>query len=300
LATELLQHGVISLAEREEIYRMQDLESKAKTLYEIVLKKPPVCFRLLLKCLRSSGNENMAKLIENSWEQAKKGRVIYRRSSSTTDRYIREEVGNMLIVGREMGIAEIFEEDQIFAKNWRAIFHILDISSRKLAVIETYSSFAVKATLMLREWAAQEKQNGSLANLMNVLDKRGHMDTAIRVKRMFEDFTCEAESGFLFEFQETAHIPICSPEIIEVARVLEDNPDFALQWEKLFLLLQLPMQEFHQFSDQATFVDNTKQMLTMWKDMGGSHQRTYYELASLLVQNGHRSTGGKILVLGTM
>lgn len=130
---------------------------------------------------------------------------------------------------------------------------------------------------------------------------------------MFEAYSQEAESGFIFQFQSQANIPSIFLKLIvhfwkkhwsifvylvhgqelEISRVLEDNPDFGLKQEKLFLMLNLPCNEFPKyFKNHSKFIENATEMLKVWNESNGN-MKTYLDLAVLLMQNGHRATSGK-------
>lgn len=84
---------------------------------------------------------------------------------------------NFIVAGREMGIAEILEENPLLKKNWQMLAKILGINDG-LESCDIYVDFVVKATLILRRWVQHQKRQATLKNLIASLRAAKHFSCA--------------------------------------------------------------------------------------------------------------------------
>lgn len=81
------------------------------------------------------------------------------------------------VVGREMGIAEILEENGMLRNNWLLVAKIFGADERT-SIYEMYPDFVVKATLILRDWVSIQKRQATLKNLTATLRSAKHFTCA--------------------------------------------------------------------------------------------------------------------------
>ncbi|CAG7815307.1 unnamed protein product [Allacma fusca] len=207
--------------------------------------------------------------------------------------FYEDVLGNKPVAGREMGIAEILEENANIKRNLPAFLNLLNLNSSP-TLYDIFPDFVVKVTLMLRDWVAMYKRRANLGKLVEILKSGKHFNCAARIWKMFERSDHFDESWEL-EDERKSPVSITGQES-KISLVLDNNPSFCMHVERLFLMLNLPLELFKVYTTQPIFMKNSNLILKVWKDMNEKNG-TIQRLASIVAQNGHPYTAEKLRLL---
>jgi len=288
LVDGLEQTTVLTGDESQKILNCNDEESSSNLLYEIILRKPAYSFNLLLTCLRNSDNGRLAAILEGCMDPGEHTSTRIRRQSSS-ERYLKDD-SSTTISGSEMGIAELMEEYTDIQHNWPKLYHKFHLirSEKNLEYYSSHNNIIVRFTLMLRGWVELHKRKATLDNLCKILENEGFDRCSGRIRRMFERYS---SSGF--EMDISGGYAITGKEE-KVASVLEANPSFSVYPERLFLMLNGPVEALQIIHDERDFIKTATRMLTEWSQCNGE-RATIENLAALVALNGHFHTADKLV-----